>query len=118
MSTFKQSIRIYGRAMDDFEASPFETVDLLHRRSRIQRHWDELDPIEKAALKRYDRRLVRNAKRVYRHINQVYDFSMSDEPLEEWWWHLDKVAEGKLNPPLLERRPNLAVKLVKKNKVR
>lgn len=31
------------------------------------------------------------------HIKQVYDLSTSDEPLNEWWWHLDKVANGEIS---------------------
>jgi hypothetical protein len=31
---------------------------------------------------------------MYRHIKNAYDFNLSKEPHEEWWWHLDKVANG------------------------
>ncbi len=33
---------------------------------------------------------------MYRHIQEVYNFSLSNEPLSEWWWHLDKVAKGEI----------------------
>jgi hypothetical protein len=29
-------------------------------------------------------------------IGEIFDFSNSKELLEEWWWHLDKVASNEL----------------------
>jgi hypothetical protein len=42
---------------------------------------------------------LKKAEEIAKHIGSVYDFSLSDTngiPLEQWWWHLDKVAKGKL----------------------
>ncbi|WP_035100580.1 hypothetical protein [Aneurinibacillus terranovensis] len=96
--SFRRSIRIYGNSVNNYDTSPFEAVDMLHRRSKIHRRWQELSTSEKAAVRRFDRVLLRNAEKKYHHINEVYDFTMSTEPDEEWWWHLDKVIAGKLTP--------------------
>ena len=45
---------------------------------------------------KYDLRLLENVETMGDHIKKVYDFSNSVEPLEEWWWHLDKVLTGEL----------------------
>ncbi|WP_240647161.1 hypothetical protein [Paenibacillus nanensis] len=44
----------------------------------------------------YDMLLIKNAKMMLEHISEVYDFSLSDEPLSQWWWHLDQVASGEI----------------------
>jgi len=30
------------------------------------------------------------------HIGEIYDFSISKEDIKEFWWHLDKVADGRV----------------------
>lgn len=31
------------------------------------------------------------------HIGEIYDFSLSKEPIDKfWWWHLEKVAKGEI----------------------
>ncbi|MCK1997498.1 hypothetical protein MPH47_09740 [Psychrobacillus psychrodurans] len=41
-------------------------------------------------------RSVLNGSIIIDHIGVVYDFTSSDEPISEWWWHLDQVADGKI----------------------
>jgi hypothetical protein len=96
MSEHNRSIDIYGKCIDDFGVSPFESVDMLHRRSKLENVIHELTKDERIKLISYDMELIKNAKRMSEHIVKVYDFSLSDEPLSEWWWHLDKVANGKI----------------------
>lgn len=45
----------------------------------------------------YDVQLTKNAKKMSEHIAEVYDFSLSEEPLDKWWWHLDRVAIGEIS---------------------
>ena len=40
--------------------------------------------------------LIKNAKKMSEHIGEIYDFSNSDEPIEQWWWHLDKIISGEI----------------------
>ncbi len=96
MSIHGKIIEIYGKGVDDIEVSPFESVDMLHRRSKLESAIHELTHDDKMKLLHFDMQLIKNAKMMTRHINEVYDFSLSDEPLSEWWWHLDKVATGKI----------------------
>ncbi|MFC4799473.1 hypothetical protein ACFPA1_08890 [Neobacillus sp. GCM10023253] len=96
MTMHSKSIEIYGKCVDDFEVSPFESVDMLHRRSRIERVIHELTNDERIKLLSFDMQLIRNANRMSEHIGEVYDFSLSEEPLIEWWWHLDHIANGKI----------------------
>lgn len=96
MSRHNKSIEIYGKCVVDIEVSPFESVDMLHRRSNLESVIQELTNEEKIKLLSYDTELIKNAKSMSEHIGEIYDFSSSDEPLSEWWWHLDKVASGKI----------------------
>lgn len=92
-----QEVHNFGLSVDDFSVSPFEAIEMLHIRSRLHHHINELDEEHKRLLQEYDQKLFENALRMYKHISQVYNFSKSDEPDEEWWWHLDKVVQGKLS---------------------
>ncbi|WP_284036979.1 hypothetical protein [Neobacillus sp. 114] len=74
----------------------FETIDMLHRRSRLYKDSSKMTQQERFLLMRYDLKLLENVERMVEHIGKVYDFFLSAEPLEEWWWHLDKVASGEL----------------------
>ncbi|RSK26408.1 hypothetical protein EJF36_05785 [Bacillus sp. HMF5848] len=97
MSEHSKSIEIYGQCVDDFEVSPFESVDMLHRRSTLEKAIQELNYEERMKLLSYDMQLIKNAKNMAKHIGEIYDFSLSEEPLSQWWWHLDKVANGNIS---------------------
>lgn len=89
-------IHNYGLDVADFEVSAFESVNMLHTRSALEKVINELSNQEKIELYTYDMILIRNASKMVEHIKEVYDFNMSTEPLSEWWWHLDKVANGEI----------------------
>jgi hypothetical protein len=93
---YLRDIESYGEEVADFEVSPFESIDMLHLRSRLHKHSHEMTLKERILLIRYDLRLLENVDKMARHIGEIYDFSHSKEPLEEWWWHLDKVASNEL----------------------
>ncbi|MBU9720279.1 MULTISPECIES: hypothetical protein [Bacillaceae] len=100
MSEFKQDILNYGNDVIDVDSSPFESLRMLHDRSRIHTIQDQLDFNEKVLLGEYDLKLISNAKDIVEHMSEVYDFSLSDKngiPHEQWWWHLDKIAKGNMN---------------------
>lgn len=94
-SKFSKSIELYGKFIGNVEISPFESVDFLHRRSDLERVIHELTEEQKDLLADYDLKLINNAKVMVEHIKKAFDFSVSDHPLSEWWWHLDLVASGK-----------------------
>lgn len=92
----KQSIKIYRLSADNFETSPFEALDMLHRRSQLEQKKNEFTADEQRLLKEADDILLRNAEKMCEHIGQVYCFDgeNNNKTLSQWWWHLDKVAGG------------------------
>ena len=93
---FKQEIESYGEDLQDFEMSPFEMIEAFHKRTLLHHHYHELTTEEKALLKEKDQFLLKTAKKVYEHMKKVYDFQ-NNKPMEEWWWHLDKVANHQIS---------------------
>ena len=93
---FKQEIEFYGDDIKDMNASPFEMLEAFHKRSTLHHQFDQFTFEEKILLKKYDQLLLKTAKQVYEQVRKVYDFQ-SDKPLQEWWWHLDKVVKKQLN---------------------
>ncbi|MDQ0219433.1 hypothetical protein ELQ35_17485 [Peribacillus cavernae] len=94
MSKYFHDINNYGKDVDDILVSPFESIQMLHDRSYLQSMYHELTLEEQILLSEYDLKLIKNAKNMVKHIEKVYDFSLSSESTEEWWWHLDKIADG------------------------
>jgi hypothetical protein len=84
---YLRDIEEYGEDVNDIEVSPFKTIDMLHHRSRLNKEFSKMTLRERVLLMRYDLRLLENVERMVKHIEKVYDFSNSVEPLEEWWWH-------------------------------
>ncbi|WP_106495820.1 hypothetical protein [Lentibacillus sp. Marseille-P4043] len=100
MSKYKQDILNYGDDVNDLDSSPFESLRMLHDRTNIYEVQSKLDFEEKILLGYYDLKLIENAKEMVNHLRNVYDFKLSEEnniPNEQWWWHLDKIAEGMVN---------------------
>ncbi|WP_430789165.1 hypothetical protein VBD025_02940 [Virgibacillus flavescens] len=91
-----EGIDLYGDCVDAFDASPTVLIEMLRRRSSIENMIHELTINQKNKLISYDLKLIENAKQMTEHIGKNFDFSLSEEPLTEWWWHLDKVASGKI----------------------
>ncbi|MCM2999985.1 hypothetical protein M3647_21145 [Paenibacillus cellulositrophicus] len=63
MSEHARNIEIYGKSVDDFDVSPFESVEMLHRRSNLDRVFDELNQDERMKLLKHDLQLIKNAKK-------------------------------------------------------
>lgn len=87
-------IHLYGQGTNDFDTSPFESLEMLHTRSEL--HHAFLSKEEKRMLAAYDVKLLGNIEKMVEHIGKVYDFSNSKEPNDEWWWHLDKLLTGEI----------------------
>lgn len=51
---------------------------------------------EKLELAKYNLQLIQNAKKMVEHMSRACDFNTSKKPREEWWWHLDQIAEENL----------------------
>jgi hypothetical protein len=91
-------IEVYGKGIENFDLSPFESIHLLHIRSNLEKVFHELTHDERIKLLSYDLKLIQNAKRMAKHIGSIYDFRLSKEPISQfwWWWHLDRVAKGEI----------------------
>lgn len=87
-------IQLYGQGTDDIDSSPFEVIDTFHIRSEL--HKASLSKEEKKMLAMYDMKLLSNIRSIYEHVGQVYDFSKSQEPVDEWWWRLDLLLKGEI----------------------
>ena len=37
-----------------------------------------------------------SVKQVFEHTSKTYDFSVSKETMDEWWWHLDLLLKGEI----------------------
>ena len=98
MSKQMDKIEDYGLSVNDLDVSPFESMEMLHLRSKIERVFNELTNEERTKLFQYDVILVKNAKEMAEHLSEIYSFSMSTEPISLWWWHL-KVARGEITFP-------------------
>jgi hypothetical protein len=52
---------------------------------------------EKIRLLSIDLKVIKNARKIAEHIGKIYDFTRSNHPSSfEWWWHLDKIADGQV----------------------
>ncbi|MFA9559936.1 hypothetical protein ACERII_21730 [Evansella sp. AB-rgal1] len=99
MSQYKQEVLNYGEDVRDLDCSPYEQLRMLHDRTEIQKKIGKLDNYEISLLHMYDLMLLNNVDEMLKHISKVYDFQLSTKnniPLDYWWWHLDKIAEGSL----------------------
>ncbi|MFD2212321.1 hypothetical protein [Metabacillus endolithicus] len=98
MSEYKGDIRNYGDDVSDLEVSPFEHLRMLYDRTELHKVQDKLNYEDKVQLAYYDVILLQNAEKMVENISKVYDFNQSTEiPLEQWWWHLDKMIKGDIN---------------------
>lgn len=93
-----RKIELYGEDVLDTELSPFESLNMLHHRTWLQENIHNLTEEELELLRLNDQKLFSNASNMFQHIKRIYDFSCSKEPLEQWWWHLNKIVDGSLNP--------------------
>ena len=101
ITDFSILVRNYGLGVSNFDVSPFESLNTLHTRSNLEKSMKHLTNEEKVELHRYDMVLIQNAKEMCKHIESVYDFLTSKEPVSEWWWHLDQVAKGDIRFKLI-----------------
>lgn len=73
-------------------------------REAIEAHWDELTDEQREQVKIADRNLVANAHLAapyYREDQTAEDRVQENIPLSDWWWWLDKIADGSYPEELL-----------------
>jgi hypothetical protein len=73
-------------------------------REAIEAHWEELAAEQHERVKIADRNLVGHARLAapfYREDQTAEDRVRENIPLADWWWWLDKIAEGDYPTDLL-----------------
>ncbi|HEU4964587.1 MAG TPA: hypothetical protein VFV52_12145 [Bacilli bacterium] len=85
-------LQAYGELVDDFEVSPFESLDMLHIRDSLEQQMAKLTEQQREQLKKFDLKLFLNAQKMYAHIGQVFNFD-GKKPNQEWWWRLDQFVD-------------------------
>ncbi|KQY92042.1 hypothetical protein ASD24_22300 [Paenibacillus sp. Root52] len=94
---YQKMIQLYGIDMEDeLEVSPFEYLDTFGMRSDLHRNRDKLEQTDLQLLHKYDQMLLNRSEELYNYMKPVYSFNDTSKPIEEWWWHLDRVVTGEL----------------------
>ncbi|MGG0717942.1 hypothetical protein ABE096_10190 [Robertmurraya massiliosenegalensis] len=97
MQDYAEMIETYEEYIEDYEISAFESVYfILHNRSHLEKVINELTHDERIKLLEFDLKLIQNAKKMAEYIGEIYDWSISKESINEFWWHLDLIAENKV----------------------
>lgn len=87
--SYKEKIEDYLELVTDMDLSPFESIDGLHIRDRLEEAHAQLNSEEKDLLRKADLTLFLNVDSIYEHLRKAHDFSIR-KPSAGWWWELDK----------------------------
>ncbi|MDU9693308.1 hypothetical protein O0Q50_19235 [Priestia aryabhattai] len=97
MNTVLEKIERYKRDIFDLDISPFETTHTLHLRSKLEEQFSQMSFDEQLFLLSIDLQVIKNAKEISQHLESIYSSQNSHRPISHWWWHIDKIADGKLS---------------------
>jgi hypothetical protein len=97
MNSLIKDIKRYESDILDLEISPFETTHTLHLRSKLEEQFLNMTLEEQIELLSIDLQVIKNAKKISKHLAAIYDSGDSHRPISEWWWHLDKIANGDIS---------------------
>lgn len=93
--SYKEKIEEYLELVTDFDLSPFESIDGLHIRDRLEEAHAQLTAEEKELLRKADLTLFLNVDPIYNHLKKAHDFT-TRKPSTGWWWELNKFI-GRVN---------------------
>lgn len=93
---YKELIEEYQLALQEYDLSPFEAVEALHIRTQLHNEYEQLSVLEKALLVIADLDVLKNKIAITNHLKKAYDFRKSTEPVEQWWWHLERISKDEL----------------------
>ncbi|AVX21093.1 hypothetical protein SAMN02745885_00378 [Carboxydocella sporoproducens DSM 16521] len=82
----------------EWDLSPFEHLYELACRDVIQEHINDFNETEKEEIKKLDRILIERAPLFYKALKGFLEAEQKNKPKSHWWWYLNEVVEGKLNP--------------------
>ncbi len=97
---------LYGLlpALDAGLLEPETISRKAYTRAKIAESWDGLSENIRARVRQADRELVRNAALTasyWRQDDVSWDRDKLSVPLADWWWWLDKIADGSYPEELL-----------------
>ncbi len=96
-NNLNRKINNYGMDVtEELTVSPFEYIDTFHIRSNLLKNYNKLTSEQKDQIRQYDLILLKRAKEFYDYVSEIHDWNRTLESINEWWWHLDKIIEGKL----------------------
>jgi hypothetical protein len=100
MKDWSKLIRNFRLEIEDIRdgngLNEFKIHYTFHVRSELHKHYNSLSDAEKIELSKADLLLLQNVEMVYNHLSKKYDFRMFKQPIEEWWWNLDKITSGEI----------------------
>lgn len=96
MNNADQLLKVYGQILDTLELSPFELHNTLSIRDELEQLKNEMTNEQRKVLYKYDLQVINNADVLAKHIGEIWDFE-HNKNINEWYWHLDKVAAGKFD---------------------
>lgn len=76
------------------KVSAFEFDYAMFVRSKLENDYKKLTPKEKLLLLEQDKRLIADAQKYFTELKMLY--GDRNEPIEHWWYHLDKIVSGEL----------------------
>ncbi|MZQ76215.1 MAG: hypothetical protein GT589_08720 [Peptoclostridium sp.] len=84
----RKTINSYKYGIEDFEeVSPFELVDTLMVRDRIEKTKSEFTEKEWKEIEAVDDELKSKGKLAHDHLMKI-EYKTHKEPKENWWWHV------------------------------
>jgi hypothetical protein len=95
--SFFEKIQQYGEEIKSKKVSGIEYMHMLHLRSELHKDYEKLTREERQQLALYDLELLKRAFEIKERLEEVFDFSLCDKPIQEWWWHLDKLIDGNIH---------------------
>ncbi|MBO2942801.1 hypothetical protein JJQ72_02225 [Paenibacillus sp. F411] len=100
----KDDIESYGVEVSDKLLSIFETMEGFKIRDELA--GAKLTNEEAEMLSRHDATLLRRAGEFERFFSENGDPEkiFSDKPPENWWWHIARIASGKVSVDLAQRK--------------
>ena len=97
------SIKHYKLDIDGIgHVSPFEFDYAMACRSMMEERYKDFSSKEKQLLLEQDKRLLNNAQKYFTELKMLY--GARNEPVEHWWYHLDKIVSGELVVDLENRK--------------
>jgi hypothetical protein len=70
-------------------------------RDNVERHWDDLTPVERKAVRRFDQTILREMEWILEEdpFLDTPDPAPDDVGRSHWWWFLADIRDGRMEPP-------------------